>query len=576
MEKRWDLKKSDDCLVQTLATRLNCHPVMATVLANRGMVSETDARMFLNASPSDLRSPFLLKDMDLAVGRIHSAIEKNEKILVFGDYDADGVTATAVLFEFLQRSGAAVSWYIPHRILEGYGLKPRHITDHAVPNHVDLLITVDCGSASFEAVASAKSAGIDVIVTDHHIPPNRLPEAVAVVNPNRPDCRGGLGALAGVGVAFYLLIALRRYLRDKHFWQTRPEPNLKDMCDLVSIGTIADMVPLLQENRILTRMGLTVIDKGQRPGIKALMGTSGAARREINAEDIAFKLAPRLNAAGRMAHAETAFTLLSLRGTKKATAVAQALTELNTRRQQVEKAMFNGIMKTLEENPPLLRPHGLVLADPDWHEGVLGIVASRLAKRYFRPVVLISLKHGMGKGSGRSVPGVDLVRVLSMCADDLDTFGGHAMAAGLSVSPDNVPQFQKHFDKAVAATSGSDPFTPLIAIDCRLDFKTITDGIIDQLDILQPFGTGNPEPLFMTQNVIVTDSKIVGGNHRRMRLTQTSDKTGVSFNAIQFNVDTTKPLPLKFNRIAYRLRWNRWNGTKSPQLMVEETEIHPA
>ncbi len=389
--------------------------------------------------------------------------------------------------------------------------------------------------------------------------------------------RGDLLALAGGGcAAFYLLIALRRYLRDKHFWQTRPEPNLKDMCDLVSIGTIADMVPLLQENRILTRMGLTVIDKGQRPGIKALMGTSGAARREINAEDIAFKLAPRLNAAGRMAHAETAFTLLSLRGTKKATAVAQALTELNTRRQQVEKAMFNGIMKTLEENPPLLRPHGLVLADPDWHEGVLGIVASRLAKRYFRPVVLISLKHGMGKGSGRSVPGVDLVRVLSMCADDLDTFGGHAMAAGLSVSPDNVPQFQKHFDKAVAATSGSDPFTPLIAIDCRLDFKTITDGIIDQLDILQPFGTGNPEPLFMTQNVIVTDSKIVGGNHRRMRLTQTSDKTGVSFNAIQFNVDTTKPLPLKFNRIAYRLRWNRWNGTKSPQLMVEETEIHPA
>jgi len=571
MEKRWELQKPDADLVKKFSKNLKCDPVIAAVLINRGIASESDARLFFKASPADIRSPFLLAEMDAAVERIHAALLHNEKILVFGDYDADGITATALLFEFLHLAGADVSCHIPHRTREGYGLQASHITGDSLAGDTKLIITADCGVAGYEAVESARAAGIDVIVTDHHIPPEKMPRALALINPNRPDCTVGLGMLAGVGVVFYLLMALRKYLRDRNFWKNRTEPNLKAMSDLVAIGTIADMVPLTGENRILSKVGLSVVNSGSRPGIKALMDVSGLTENGAEAEDIAFKLAPRLNAAGRLAHADAAYELLVTKNLKKAKGIARTLDGLNKRRRDIEKKILDEILDGFQKNPSLTRKRGIVLANRNWHEGVLGIVASRLVRRYNRPVILISLKDDAGKGSGRSVPGVDLFRVLAACSDDLDGFGGHAMAAGLRIHPDNISGFKKHFGSAVETMAGPEGSTIPLPIDCVLDFEAITDGIIEQLELIKPFGTGNPEPLFMARKVTVVSSKIVGGSHRRMRLTQTPDSSGKVFNAIQFNVETGGKQPSQFDRIAYRLRWNRWNGAQSPQLIVEAT-----
>ena len=567
MQKRWESKRPDPGRVETLAAQLDCDPVIATLFVNRGITSEAEARKFMAAMAADIRPPFVLKGMDRAVRRIYAALNHNENILIFGDYDADGITATAVLFTFLRHAGANVSTHIPHRAREGYGLQPHHITDLARRSKTALVITVDCGSASTDAVETARSAGIDVIITDHHIPPATLPRAAAVINPNRPDCPSGLGALAGVGVAFYLSMALRKYLREKAFWSHRREPNLKALCDLVAIGTIADMVPMRGENRILTRMGLTVVNSDPRSGIRALMDIAGMSGRPAEAGDIAFKMAPRLNAAGRLAHADAAFKLLTATDRSTADALARSLDDLNAQRQSIEKSMTDQALTTLNKDPRLLERCSIVLYDSHWHEGVLGIVASRLVKRYSRPVILITRSNGMGKGSGRSIPGVDLVGALNACSAYLDRFGGHAMAAGLGIAPDRIDDFRDQFDRTIAAATEAGDFMPVLPIDCVLDFKRITGRLLDQMEMLKPYGIGNPEPLFMARNVSVVGSKIVGRSHRQMRLQQS---TGRPVNAIQFNVDTGTALPETFERIAFRLQWNRWNGKQSPQIIVDD------
>jgi single-stranded-DNA-specific exonuclease len=540
------------------------------VLANRDIKTPAEAHDFLNVSLNNLRQPSSLRGIDAAVKRIYAAITGNQKILIFGDYDVDGITATAVLLIFLLYTGADVSYYIPHRLNEGYSIQPRHISHYARPHGFDLIITADCGSASHQAVAAANHSGIDMIITDHHNIGDEMPPALAVINPKRADCTSGLQSLAGVGVAFFLLIRLRAYLREKGFWQKLPEPNLKSYCDLVALGTVADMVPLVNENRVLSKTGLGLINTGQRPGLTALAQAGGIRNDTLDADDIAFRLAPRLNAAGRMDHAARAVELLTARDADVAAATAQTLNQLNQKRQQLEKAILAEIETHLSINGSLLRRRSLVLSQEGWHAGLLGIVASRLMQRYYRPVVLIATEGGVGKGSARSIGGINLYDALGDCRQHLDAFGGHSLAAGLQIKQGNIADFQDAFEDAVLKRSTSEDLIQTLNIDGELDFAAITGGLIDELESLMPYGTGNPEPVFKSSGIRVVSSKILGKRHRRMVLRQSSGSAAPSIQAIQFNVDERSANEKHFAEIAFKLRWNRWNSQKKAQLVVED------
>ena len=566
MIKEFHISTPDRTAAKHLTATLKCHPVLADILVNRGITTPEDADEFFTSDLASLRSPMMIQDMDKAVGRILKALQKEEKILIFGDYDVDGITAVTLLLEFFQGIGAQVSYYIPHREKEGYGLAPEHI--HRIARRkVSLIITVDCGSSSGEAIRDAKKAGIDVIVTDHHHIQAPFPAAVAVVNPNRPDCTAGFGMLAGVGVAFALLICLRKYLREQNFWAGRPEPNLKSLCDLVALGTVADIVPLRKENRIFTKTGMAALHAATRPGIRALRQAAGLSSQVSSADDIAFRLAPRLNAAGRIAHAVCAVRLLTTKDDQKARRIAQLLNRLNDRRRSTEQDILTQILAHLEATPAVLQRNSLVLAYPDWHEGVLGIVAAKLVERFFRPVVLLSIRNGIGKGSARSIPGFHIFEGLAGTRTHLERFGGHAMAAGLRLEEKRIDDFRQAFEAVVAGNTTPEDFIPRITIDRELSFDEITPALASALESLHPFGAGNPEPVFISRNVSVLFSKIVGHHHCQLRLQQTGSPA--ILNAIQFNVDPDAPRTKHLDRIAYRLRWNHWHGGKSIQLMVE-------
>ena len=571
MKKDWKILQPDAPSVKNLCDNLNCDPITATLLVNRKIDTTESALKFLNPSFNDIRSPFSIKDMDIAIRRIYRAIKDSEKILIFGDYDVDGITSTSILFNFLQNTGADAHYYIPHRTKEGYSLQVIHISDYAIPNKFDLIITVDCGASSHEAVKTAQNAGIDVIITDHHIIPVKIPQAYAVVNPKRHDCNVGFDNLAGVGVVFVLIICLRKYLRDMHLWKDQPEPNLKNLCDLVALGTLADSVPLIDENRVFTAAGINLIKTGNnRPGIEALLKICHIHNSYINSEDIAFKLVPRLNASGRMEHGNLSVETLTTESIDNATLMVTSLEDLNILRRKTELNIISDIHTYLIENPNELEKRSLVLSADDWHEGVIGIVASRLVDQYFRPVVIISTKNGIGKGSARSIPGFNLYEGLSTCSDDLVHFGGHSMAAGLKIELKNIERFKTNFNHAITECVNPDVFAPNLFIDCELGFDDISDRLIDEIESLAPFGSGNPEPLFIAKNVEIFSSKIVGQNHRSMLLKQPTKKIPKIFNAIHFNALTHAPLKDYFERIAFRLRWNRWNGQKKVQIVVEE------
>ncbi len=523
-----------------------------------------DAQRFFFPALSHLRHPFSMSGMEKAVKRIAAAIWDKEKILIFGDYDVDGITSTALFMEFLTYAGADVSFYIPHRTKEGYDFNVDQVLGVVLPGEFDLVITVDCGSTRSEAIQTAKDSDIDVIVTDHHTI-REVPPAFAVVNPKRADCKAGFGHLAGVGVVFSIIICLRKYLREINFWnRSRPEPNLKYFCDLVALGTISDMVPLVKENRIFAKAGLEVINTGKRAGISELIKASGIKNGKIGGDDISFRLGPRLNAAGRLAHAGTCVELLLTKDVKKAGEISQYLNIINKKRQNTEAEILKHILSHIEKHPEILEKKALVLAHPNWHIGVLGIVASKLTDKFFRPSILISTKNNVGKGSARSIPGIDLHKALYACSGFLEKFGGHKMAAGLTIHPENIDAFAAAFENAIA---GADPhvFSKNIEIDYILNFDDINKKLIDELENLTPFGEANPEPLFMAEDIKVSSWSIVGKGHRRMILRQGSGKP---LNSIWFDADSDAPKDA-FEKIAFRLQWNRWNGTKTPQIIIE-------
>ncbi len=568
MSLKWKILQPDPTIVRKIQDHLKCHPITARVLANRNIRTRSQASEFFKPSLECLPSPMHLNGMEQATRRIYDALVRQEKILVFGDYDADGVTATALLVEFLAAAGAAVQAHIPHRIEEGYGLQPKHINQIAAPGSIGLIITVDCGSSSHEAVNAARRFGIDVIITDHHNI-DSPPDALAVINPKLPGEPHNLAGLAGVGVAFYLAIGLRMLLRDKGWWQTRREPNLKVLSDLVALGTIADMVPLRGVNRILTKAGLQQINTLSRPGIEALRAACNIRQGMIGSEDVAFRIAPRINAAGRIAHAGVALNLLKASTADAAGKLAETLNQFNQRRQSIEQQIVDQIVRRMDARADLLNRKTILMADESWHQGVLGIVASKLSSRYQRPVVLIAVKDGLGKGSGRSTPELDLFAALSRCSHLLDKFGGHRLAAGLTVRAENLRKLQEAFEEAVMQLEPDRDAAAGLEIDSEIEFSQINSHLMAELEDMEPFGMDNPPPLFIARNVHVTSAAIVGRSHRRMSLCQASNGT-VPIDAIQFNLPPGSPRADSFERLAFRIQWNRYRGENRIQLVVED------
>ena len=413
----------DTGIARTLEQALDCHPVIAGLLADRGITTPDQARFFLNPDYSKLSNPFTLKGMDKAVQRIYTAVINKEKILIFGDFDADGVTATAMLYQFLSIVEADLTWYIPHRNKEGYSLHPPHI-EMAVSMDVDLIITVDCGIGSQKAVETARLEDIDVIITDHHEPDSVIPDAYAIINPKQPDCHSGVDYLAGVGVAFYLVLALRKTFRDKGLWQDYPEPAVSEYLDLFTIGTIGDMVPLVGDNRVLCVAGIRRIRKGLRPAVVSMARTLRLDIKNLDSDDISFKIVPRLNAAGRMSHARICVTHLTCPAPAQTDTMAELLDDLNQKRRLVENEIVQEIEQRIALDPTVLDDRIIVLWETGWQASVLGIAASRLARKYVMPVVLLTLSGDLAKGSCRSINQINIHQALSGVRDLLETFGG--------------------------------------------------------------------------------------------------------------------------------------------------------
>ncbi|MDJ0721486.1 MAG: single-stranded-DNA-specific exonuclease RecJ [Desulfobacterales bacterium] len=572
METLWDIHQPDSERVAELQRALNLNPLAATLLVNRGIRSVEHARRFLDSSLADIKAPPEVKDIAIAAGRIARALETGEKILIFGDYDVDGVTGTALLLDFLGQAGARVDHHIPHRRREGYGLKVEHIAAVAVPGAYKLIITVDCGISSHAAVEAARRNGIDVIVTDHHTPDEGpLPAALAVVNPKRQDCPACLEHLAGVGMAFYLLIQLRAHLREEGFWKDRSEPNLKHLCDLVALGTVADMVPLVKENRTFTQAGLELLSTSRRPGLQALMAASRIDSRRIEADDISFRLAPRINAAGRMAHADLAVDLLTTEDPDEARRLARRLDELNRQRRSIEQDIVERIIAGLEGDARHLQRPAILLLGSDWHEGVLGIVAARLMRRYAKPVILVAANGDTARGSGRSTTGLDIFALLQECADLLEAYGGHAMAVGMTIAVDRWEDFRQRFWQVLESRPEHAATGPRLDIDMELTLDAVDRALFDTLDRLKPFGQKVPEPVFMARDVEIVSQQMVGGRHRRMRLRSRGADARRIVPAIQFNVGEDHTLPDRLQRIAFHVRRHTWNGADGHQLHVIAT-----
>jgi len=568
MKKEWKISTSHQDKVQEISGELNIHPLIIQVLSNRGIEEKDSIYNFLHPSLKNLHSPFHMKDMDKAVDRITKAILNREKIVIYGDYDADGVTSTALLLDFLQGLGGNVSYSIPNRLEEGYGLN-REALDQIAQSGTQLVITVDCGISNIQEIAYARMLGMDTIITDHHEIPVDLPPALAIVNPKQPGCRFPFKELAGVGVVFNLIIALRARLREMGFWKNALVPNLKNYLDLVALGTVADMVPLADENRIFVKMGLTLLTKGLRPGIAALKSVSGLETKEIKASDVGFKLAPRINAGGRIGVANDGVELFIARSRDTAQPFAERLNQNNHQRQRIEEQILSDVLKHIDIDSSLLQRKCLVLASSKWHPGVIGIVAARLVEQYLRPVILISLKDRIGKGSGRSIKEFNLYQGLESCRHLLQGFGGHKCAAGMTLLEDNITEFYTSFEAVVKESLRDRELYPEIEIDSMVNLDDLTEAFTEHLCLLPPFGIANPEPVFCASGFNVTGAQVVGKKHLKFKVFQNT----TPFEVIGFNMNHYQPYLSSSIQMAFVPQVNMWQGKRSLQLKLKDIKI---
>lgn len=524
MSKKWqyynDVNEEE---VKKLQEKYKINTLLATVLVNRNITAEK-AEIFLNPTRNDFYNPFDMPDMEKAVGRIIEAIDKKEKVVIYGDYDVDGITSITVLKSFLKDRGLNVAEYIPNRLSEGYGLNKEAVKKIANDGNT-LMITVDCGITGVEEVEYAKTLGMETIVTDHHEPGEEIPDAIAVVDCKRKDNKYQFRELAGVGVVFKLTQAISQKLGLE-------EKEYLKYLDIVSLGTISDIVPLVDENRVITKLGLKLVACTKNLGLKAILEEIGM--KKIDSSVVSFGVAPRINACGRMGFADEALRLLLSTNCEDAKDLAQSLGKYNNNRQSEEKKIFEEALVQIKEQK-LENANSIVLAGENWHSGVIGIVASKITEMFFKPCILICLEDGsdLGKGSGRSIPGFDLHEALMKCQDILEGFGGHSMAVGLSMKKQNFESFREKFYKIVEEANIKD-VEPIIKIDSILNVDTITKEMVKSLNLLEPFGEANKTPIFVFKNLKVDSIRaLTEGKHLKLSL-KTNQNTYI--DAIGFNL----------------------------------------
>jgi len=566
MRPKWEFQPDPDWKVtREMASTLGLPEGIARILVYRGFNTPEQAKKFLYPDLSGLFDPLLLKDMEKAVNRIIDALKDNQKIMIFGDYDVDGITATSLIFLILNRLGAEVSYYLPNRLIEGYGLSEEGIIE-AEKRGVKLLISVDCGVTATKEVEFACQKGIDCIITDHHEFSDTLPHAVAIINPKQKEKDYPGGELSGVGVAFKLAQALYNRLDQN-------QSELEEHLDLVALGTAADIVPMTNENRILTKFGMDQIMRTTKPGLKSLIFISGLLGRDIGTGQVVFILAPRINAVGRLGDAVKAIKLLTTKDEQLGSKLARDLNLENNRRKKIDETTLDEALEMIEQGVDLSQDKAIVLASSKWHQGVIGIVASRLVERYHRPTILISVDGDEGKGSARSISGFDMYDALKECSHYLLKFGGHKYAAGLSIDTKNIQKLRDNLRTVSEKTLKQEDLVPRLAIDSELELDSIDDKLVDTLNLFSPFGPQNLRPIFLTRNLeILGEPYVVGNNHLKIKV----KKNNRIFDAIGFGFgDWVKPLSMRRIKIdlVYVIERNTWNGNSRLQLRIKDLRI---
>lgn len=569
MKKRWNILKDDESKTLQLREALGIHPVLCKILSQRGIGSFDTAKDFFRPQLSQLHNPWLMKDMDKAVGRIISAITGQEKILVFGDYDVDGTTAVASMYSFLKKIHPLVDFYIPHRYREGYGVSKAGI-DFAKENGFTLIISLDCGIKSIDLISYAKEQGTDFIVCDHHLPDTILPPAVAILNPKQKDCPYPYKELCGCGVGFKLITALAQELG-------LPEEEAFRFLDLVATAIAADIVPMTGENRILAFHGLKKANENPNNGIRALGFLSGL-QKELNINNLVFMIAPRVNAAGRMDDARKAVQMFVADKYEEAVLYAEMLHSDNSDRKEADVSITQEALAMIIENDQWANNKSTVLFQPHWHKGVVGIVASRLIEHYYRPTIVLTRSGEFAAGSARSVPGFNLYEAVHACREHLLGYGGHFAAAGMTLEVDKIDAFRAKFEEVIAASITPELLTPEIIIDAAISFKDINWPFYNILCQMEPFGPENLRPLFIAKKVVDTGfSKIVKEQHLRVSLREPESGvilTGIGFNmADKFHLlESHQPVD-----IVFKLDENEWNGNKTLQLkLIDLQAAEPA
>jgi single-stranded-DNA-specific exonuclease len=566
MEKMWVVKeKGDTAVVKQLAGALGVSESLANLMVQRNISSADEAKTFFNPSLDYLHDPFLMKDMNIAVDRISTAVKKNEKILVYGDYDVDGTTAVALMYSFLKDQYSNVEYYIPDRYKEGYGVSFQGL-DFAYQNNCKVVITLDCGIKAVEKVKYARTKGLDVIICDHHYPGDEIPKALAVLDPKQPSCSYPYKELSGCGVGFKLIHAYSRV-------HGIPFSKIAHYLDLVAVSIASDIVPLTGENRIMAYFGLKRLNESPRTGLKEIIRESEVTKA-LTIEDVVFKIGPRINAAGRMETGSKAVDLLVSSDTRLATGISKEINNFNIERRNVDRIITTEAMRMISEDQRTVNSRTTVLYNPLWKKGVIGIVASRLIETYYRPTVILTESNGFATGSARSVQGYDLYQAIESCSDLLESFGGHMYAAGLTMKKENIRPFMERFEKYVTSTITEDQLVPRIFIDTELSFSEINEDFFKTMSQFQPFGPENMSPIFVSRNVFETGSgRMVGSSGEHLKLDLCQESTGQkSFSAIAFSqanhfeyIKGGNPFD-----ICYSLEMNEFRGNKNLQLNIRD------
>lgn len=556
MNKKWEVCKVQEEKIGKLSKENNLSPLLASILINRNITTNTEVELFLNPTRNDFHDPFLMPDMDKAVERILKAIENQEKVIIYGDYDVDGITSITILKKFLLDRGLSVGEYTPNRLDEGYGLNKEAVKVIHEQGYT-LMITVDCGISGNEEISYSQELGMEVIVTDHHEPGEKIPNCLAVVDAKRKDNKYPFNQLAGVGVVFKLIqaISIKLNLDAKEY--------LKYL-DIVCVGTISDIVPLVDENRVIAKLGLKLIPMTKNIGLRTLMQSIGY--REINSNSISFGVAPRINACGRMGAQEEALKLFLTNDQEKATKITEILNQYNQERQQTEKAIFEQAVEEVEKNEK--DAPCLVLGQEGWHHGIIGIVSSKITEMYFKPSILICFEGDEGKGSGRSIPGFDLHEALMNCSNYIERFGGHSMAIGINVKKENFEKFKKEFQE-YTQNHGIRDIIPVIKIDGETSLKEINLQTVKELSLLEPYGEANKIPLFMIKGLKIQAIRTLSEEkHLKLRLGQDN----YFIDAIGFGIGEWAKNYLIGDKvdIVGSLEINQFNGNEQVQLVIKD------